>query len=93
VDVARTEAADAELTRMIERRARNGEVDPDEREKLWKASVARHNARRRTENCQAWASFHERQAERFRRTMEPLIAFHKARAATLLEGEGDVPAA
>ncbi len=93
MDIAHGEQVRKELDSLIERRSRKGEVDPDEREKLWKASVARHNPRRRTENCQAWASFHERQAERFRRTMEPLIAFHKARAATLLEGEGDVPAA
>jgi hypothetical protein len=47
VDVARTEAADAELNRMIERRSRNGEVDRDENEELWKKSVRRYNARRR----------------------------------------------
>jgi len=28
----------------------------------------------------AWAEFHEGQAERLRRTLEPLVAFHEARA-------------
>jgi hypothetical protein len=32
VDVGCTEVADAELVRMIERRSRQGEVDPDEHE-------------------------------------------------------------
>jgi hypothetical protein len=38
VDVARTDAADAELVRMIERRSRKGEVDSDEREEIWNYS-------------------------------------------------------
>jgi hypothetical protein len=36
--MARTEAADIELVRMIERRSRQGEVDPDEREEIWNYS-------------------------------------------------------
>jgi hypothetical protein len=50
VDVARTEAADAELVRMIERRSRKGEVDSDEFEPFYMESVRRYNARRREEN-------------------------------------------
>ncbi len=41
------DVADRELDRMIERRSCNGEVDPDEREEIWKESVRRYNARRR----------------------------------------------
>ena len=38
-----------------------------------------------------WYAYHLDQAERLRRTMEPLIALHEARAAKLLEAlEGDV---
>jgi hypothetical protein len=44
VDVARTYAADAELVRMIERRSRKGEVNPHEREEVYKESVRRYNA-------------------------------------------------
>ena len=80
--------AEAELTRMIERRARKGEVDPDEREELWKQSVRRYNARRREEMRAAWTSYHEGQAERRRRTLQDLIAHHEAQAAKLFEGEG-----
>jgi hypothetical protein len=80
VDVARTEAADAELMRMIERRSRRGEVDPDERDELWKASVAAYNARRREENRLAWCEYHQAQAERHRTILEALIAEHEAQA-------------
>jgi hypothetical protein len=85
VDVARTEAADAELTRMIERRSRKGEVDPDGREALWKASVRAYTARRREEMRAAWASYHEGQAERHRRTLQGPIAHHETQAAKLCE--------
>ena len=54
VDASRTEAADAELVRMIERRFRKGEIDPDERTVLWQESVGRYNARRREEMRVAW---------------------------------------
>jgi len=87
VDLAHSETVEAELNRLIEKRS-SREMDPDEREELWQESVRAYNAPRREANRQAWASFHERLAKRLRRRMEPLIAFHKARAATLLEGEG-----
>ncbi len=81
------DVADRELERMIERRSRNGKADPDEQEELWKTSVAAHNARRREENRRAWASYHEAQAGRHRRTLEDLISRHEARAARLSETE------
>jgi hypothetical protein len=34
VDIARSEAVEADLDRLIERRSRKGEVDPDEQEEL-----------------------------------------------------------
>jgi hypothetical protein len=80
VDVARTEAADAELIRMIERRSRRGEVDPDEREELWKESVRAYTARRREENRLAWCEYHRGQAERHRTILERLIADHETQA-------------
>jgi hypothetical protein len=36
VDVAHGEVVEKELDFLIERRSRNGEVDPDEREELWR---------------------------------------------------------
>jgi hypothetical protein len=77
-----------ELDAMIERRARKGDVDPDEQEELWKASVRAYSRRRRAEMRAAWASYHEDQAERHRRTLEDLISPHEAQAAKLCEGEG-----
>jgi len=77
-----------QLDAMIVRRARKGDVDPDEREEAWKASVWAYTARRREEMRAAWASYHEGQAERHRRTLEGLIAHHEAQAAKLCEGEG-----
>ena len=57
MDVARTEAANAELARMIERRSRKGEVDRDELEPLYMESVRRYNAQRREENRLAWCDY------------------------------------
>ena len=87
MDVAHGERVEKELDAMIERRARKGEVDLDEQEELWKESVRRYNARRREENRLAWHQYHQGQAERLRRTVEPLIAFHETQAARLC-GEG-----
>jgi len=49
VDVAHGEMVEAELDAFIERRARKGDVDPDEREELWKESVRAYTARQREE--------------------------------------------
>ena len=75
------EAVDLELDRLISKRAsQDRRPDPDELEPGYVESVRRFNARRTEENRQAWAAFHEGQAERLRRTMAPLIAHHEARA-------------
>jgi hypothetical protein len=58
VDVARTEVMDAELVRMIERRA-SKEPHRDESEELWKESVRRYNARKRAEMRAAWREYHQ----------------------------------
>jgi hypothetical protein len=85
VDAARTEAADTELSRMIERRSRKGEIRPDELEPLYMEKVRRHNARRQEEHRRAWAAFHEDQAERHRRTLQDLVEHHQKQAAKLME--------
>jgi hypothetical protein len=64
------DVAERELDRMIERRARNGEQDLEEREELWKASVKLYNARRREENRQAWCHYFERLAASLRARAE-----------------------
>jgi hypothetical protein len=57
LDIVQGERAEAELTRMVERRARKGEVDRDENEELWKASVRAYTARRREKNRLAWCDY------------------------------------
>ena len=84
MDGARTEAADAELMRMIERRSRKGEVDPEELEPFYMESVRRYNARRREEMRAAWCEHHQGQAVRLRAILEELIADHEEQAEKYL---------
>jgi hypothetical protein len=86
--VEHAEMVEKQLDAMIQRRARKEDVDPDEREEIWKASVRAYTAREREEMRAAWASYHEGQAERHRRTLQDLIAHHETQAAKLCEGEG-----
>jgi tryptophan 2,3-dioxygenase len=81
MDVAHGEMVEKQLDAMIQRRARKGDdVDPDEREELWKASVRRYNARRREEMRAAWCEHHQEQAARLRAVLEALIARHEEQA-------------
>jgi hypothetical protein len=72
VDVARGEMVGKQLDAMIQHRARKGDLDPDEREEILKASVGAYTARRREEMRAAWTSYHEGQAERHRATLRAL---------------------
>jgi hypothetical protein len=83
MDVTREERVEKELEAMIQHRARNGDVDPDEREELWKESVRAYTARRREEMRAAWTSYHAQQAARHRAVLEELIARHEAEAERL----------
>ena len=87
MDIAFGEMVERELNAMIERRARKGDVDPDEQEELWKASVARHNAHRHEEMRAAWCAHHQGQAARLRVVLEELIAHHEEQGAKLMEVE------
>jgi MoaA/NifB/PqqE/SkfB family radical SAM enzyme len=60
MDVAHGETVEKQLGALIQRRARKGDVDPDEREEIWKESVCRYNARRREENRREWCGYFER---------------------------------
>jgi hypothetical protein len=83
VDVARTEAVEAEITHMIERRSRKGEVDRDQLEPSYAESVRRYNTRLQEERRAAWCEHHHVQAARLRTTVEALIARHEAEAERL----------
>ena len=87
MDVARGELVEKELDAMIERCS--PQKDSDEESELWRESMERYEACRRKQHLQAWASYHEGQAERHRRILQDLIAHHETQAAKLCEGEGD----
>ena len=76
------EAVEAELNRLIERRSTQ-ETDPDERDELWKASVAAYNARKREENRLAWCDYFKRLAAYLRARAEE----YDRRAALLTNAE------
>jgi hypothetical protein len=80
VGIARDEMVERELNAMIERRARKGDVDPDEQEELWEASVRAYTARRREEMRAAWREHHQGQAARLKTVLEELIARHEEQA-------------
>jgi hypothetical protein len=80
VDVAHGELVEKQLDALIERRSHKGDVHPDEREELWKASVRRYHARREEELRAAWCEHNQGQAARLRTTLEALIADHEQQA-------------
>ena len=86
MDVARSEAVEAELNRLIEKRSTR-EMDSDEQEELWKGSVRAYTARRREEMRAAWCEHHQGQAARLRVVLEELIAHHEEQGAKLMEVE------
>jgi hypothetical protein len=89
VDVARADTAGAELDRLISKRASHDRrPDPDEQEELWKSSVRAYIACRREELRVAWASYHEGQAERHRRTLQDLVATTRRIPRSSARGRG-----
>ena len=80
MDIVRGEMVEKELDAMIERRSRKGDVDPDEQEELWEASVRAYTARRREEMRAAWREHHQGQAARLKTVLEELIARHEEQA-------------
>jgi hypothetical protein len=86
VDVARADTVDAELDRLISKRAsQDRRPDPDEQHELWKASVRAYTDQRREEMRAAWREHHQEQAARLRTVLAELIAHHQARAAQLMD--------
>jgi len=72
---------DAALDRLISKRAsQDRRPDPDEWEELWKESVRRYEARRRSELDAAWHEYHLAAAGRLRTTLEALACHHEAEA-------------
>jgi len=84
MDLAHGEMVEKQLDAMIQRRVRKGDVDPDEREELWKASIRAYEEKRRQMARLEWHQHHTEQAERLRRTFERLISYHENEAQKLL---------
>jgi hypothetical protein len=76
------EMIETELNRLIARPSRQ-EIDPEERDELWKASVAAYNARRREENRLAWCDYFSHLASALRARAQE----YDHRAQALLEDE------
>ncbi len=83
MDVAHGEMVEKELDAMIERRSR--QKDPDERDELWKRSVAAYEARRSEKMRAARVEWHRGQAARLRAVLEALVARHEEEAAKLMD--------
>ncbi len=84
MDVARADSVDAELDRLISKRATQDRgPDPDELEPGYVESVRAHNARRSEEMKAAWCEYHQLQAARHRSILEALIEHHERRAEEL----------
>jgi hypothetical protein len=82
MDVAHRAMAEAELARLVEKRS-SRKTDPDERDELWKASVAAYNARRREANRLAWCGYFTHLAGALRARAEE----YDRRAALLTNAE------
>jgi hypothetical protein len=86
VDAARADTVDAEVDRLICKRASQDRwLDPDEQEELGKESVRRYNARRQQENRLAWCDYFGRQAANVRSRAEE----DDNRAQALIEDRGE----
>ena len=81
------EMVEKQLDAMIQRRARKGDMDPDEAEGIWKESVRRYNDRKQEQLRNEWCEYHQGQAARHRAVLESLIARHEEEAAKLMDIE------
>jgi hypothetical protein len=79
-----TDSVDAELDRLVSRRASTDRrTSADELEPGYVESVRRFNARVRAENRAAWCEYHRDAAARHRAVLESLIDRHEAMAERL----------
>jgi hypothetical protein len=83
LNIVQGERAEAELSRMIERRSR--QKDPEEASEAWQESERRHEEQRRLQARYEWHLYHTAQAERVRRTLKVLVSHHEQQAAMLME--------
>jgi hypothetical protein len=80
-----SEAVEAELNRLIERRS--CQKDPDQESELWRESVRAYEQKRRQKACHSRRAFHCGQAARHRPTLQALVEHHEEQAAKLMEDQ------
>jgi hypothetical protein len=86
VDVTRGEIVEAELDRLIAKRAsQDRRPNRDEQEEIWKASVRAYNARREAKMRAARVEYHRGQAARLAATLDALVSYHEGQAAKLMD--------
>ena len=88
--VAKSEAVEHELDAMIRRRDTHRRQTEGERleEELYEPSVRAWRERGEAQSREAWARYHQDQAQRHRTVLEGLIAHHEEAAARLLGVRG-----
>jgi hypothetical protein len=86
-DIARGEATEKELDRLITRRhdARVSSEGERQAEEMWQESVKHYEEKRRQMARLEWHLHHTAQAERLRRTLEALASHHEEQAAKLMD--------
>ncbi len=89
VDIAKGEKVEAELTHLIERRHDRRVVEEGHRpsEEMYEESTRRYQEQMRVRARYEWHLYHTTHAERVRRTLEELAAYHEEQAAKLIEVE------
>ena len=87
MDVAKGEATEKELDQLITRRHEKRKTTEGERavEEMWAESERRHTARKTAANRAAWYGWHMDQAERHRRNLAALVAWHEGEAEKLMQ--------
>ena len=90
MDVSRGESVEHELNRLIERRHDQRTTEEGHRpsEEMYEESTRRYQEQMRVRARYEWHLYHTTHAERVRRTLEELAAYHETQAAKLCEGEG-----
>lgn len=85
-EIARGEAVEDELTRLVERRHERRVTGEGERpaEAAWAESERRHSALRSDALRAEWCEYHREQAERHRRNLAALVDHHEAAAERLM---------
>jgi hypothetical protein len=89
VDIARSEQVESELDAMIRRRDTHRSQTEGERleEELYEPSVRVWRERQEAEKRTARFEYHRGQAERLRRSLGELVAYHESAAERYLQDE------